>query len=1183
MHIILHEGHICDSTSIAVDALGALVNFSYNLDENDYHSLSKSASGLLDAVTERLLDYVLKNSSKNNVGEKTNEVISDKGEDRDPPGNLPEKGKCATINIYELLMNNLRVTTQALQSYCASQLIAMLTHRPDMHVASVLKSQEKWRSTLANPLLSSMMQKLVIVIGYEAALQSLNSVVTNEEVNWVCVLTLVAVSINCHKLAVPLLKGIIEEHIRSGCKDQDMEALVIGFIFARHSSQEGRHLFPSYSQWFSALFATESGSPAANKQSFVFLIKFLTDLVPHDPSHCLRAHLNSHIFVPKGCQDLLRDYINLGRARLRELKDNLDCSVTSRQNQQEKDEVMKEVETSIEHFSQTGRIPNFVLEASMFRKPYYRSSFLPTLLTPRILPDDPDARSKFIDSLHSSGKIPSGIYKSYIEECKKITSDLLSGVFTNIEEEITIEEPITELSYILNELIDSTSVLPVLSRVSHKIEELMKTSDLKLKDSKHLILNPRFFNSKLVSYQVIQEFENILKKIFHQDDGMAAIKPDWLPQFISLLSSSMTLQSSLFNYLLYNLECGQHQQLSENKLRIQGLLLSEICKIEGLFLPVVESSTMVGKAVNFVSFFMDKLENNLFTKYACVHTCKLISHWLKLHINTNSNEEDSFSSVPLKLINLYCFLAPRISLIQSEEDQELTMALVSPYLDGQSVPDCTRLYFDCMKNLVRKNNWMPLEKWILYELCATWENTPLDVRMIYLQSKIQQDYLLDNSEHRSSGNDVFGEILLEIIAMFLQAGAKENSREMIMLLQRLSVLYPDVDICLLEEWQSIGKQQPMNDRSLSQFMNLCRCLPPPYFLPSKRLLQLSGVLEQLVDMLKISGEGLQMNLNDTVFLVSCLLHAAKDPSVKDMQLQKCLRPITTAIIFHWESVKRYFEDNSHILPRFRCLVTLHSILKDLMKNLNQLSLDEGGIALLSLGLTKSNMGEAFQCDIPAQMRGHFLKWLFAYLGLQQLEGSIPVFPSDSDDLHSLKEKERGIINICRKELQEYLMAFDPLNFVEVVFPVKGENLLSLKMVPMSCTFVILLELTSPETKNKKNIDRDRFEVKLFEILLLCHIFMSQEFDQQENKEMINLSVKEDEKSASKLSTHREVKYIKDVEYIADLYHSIFSLLHKIPPKMLGDMSKKTIENCDAEIKSTLKSKLKGVESDIVSK
>lgn len=66
---------------------------------------------------------------------------------------------------------------------------------------------------------------------------------------------------------------MIEKNIRKGCEEQEMELLVIGLLFARHASQEGRHIFPLYSQWFSSLFAAESTSPVTDKQSFVFFVR----------------------------------------------------------------------------------------------------------------------------------------------------------------------------------------------------------------------------------------------------------------------------------------------------------------------------------------------------------------------------------------------------------------------------------------------------------------------------------------------------------------------------------------------------------------------------------------------------------------------------------------------------------------------------------------------------------------------------------------------------------------------------------------------------------------------------------------------------------------------------------------------------------------------------------------------
>ncbi|KAK3879105.1 hypothetical protein Pcinc_016302, partial [Petrolisthes cinctipes] len=205
-------------------------------------------------------------------------------------------------NIYALLTNCLSVGKQALVDYCSSQLVQILTHSPDLELALVLTRQDVWRSTHTNTALASMLRKLVVVLGLASSVETLERVVGSEEVNWGCVLTLVATLVTSHQAAVPLLRDTIERNIRRGCDDQEMESLVVGLVFARHASQEGPHVFPSYAQWFGALFSTEAASPVANKQAFVFMVRFLTNLVPHEPAYCLRAHLTAHIFTPRGCQ-----------------------------------------------------------------------------------------------------------------------------------------------------------------------------------------------------------------------------------------------------------------------------------------------------------------------------------------------------------------------------------------------------------------------------------------------------------------------------------------------------------------------------------------------------------------------------------------------------------------------------------------------------------------------------------------------------------------------------------------------------------------------------------------------------------------------------------------------------------------------------------------------------------------
>ena len=63
------------------------------------------------------------------------------------------------------------------------------------------------------------------------------------------------------------------------------------------------------------------------------------------------------------------------------------------------------------------------------------------------------------------------------------------------------------------------------------------------------------------------------------------------------------------------------------------------------------------------------------------------------------------------------------------------------------------------------------------------------------------------------------------------------------------------------------KKQMIDDKNISLFMILCHYLPPPYFLPSKRLLHLSGALKQLVTLLKTLDQGLHLNLGGDRFIM----------------------------------------------------------------------------------------------------------------------------------------------------------------------------------------------------------------------------------------------------------------------------------------------------------------------------
>ncbi|XP_063103921.1 Fanconi anemia group A protein isoform X9 [Cavia porcellus] len=80
-------------------------------------------------------------------------------------------------------------------------------------------------------------------------------------------------------------------------------------------------------------------------------------------------------------------------------------------------QAVQDVEKAILMFEHTGKVPVPILEASIFRRSYYMSHFLPALLTPRALPEVPDARAMLIESLRRADKIPPSVYATYRQAC----------------------------------------------------------------------------------------------------------------------------------------------------------------------------------------------------------------------------------------------------------------------------------------------------------------------------------------------------------------------------------------------------------------------------------------------------------------------------------------------------------------------------------------------------------------------------------------------------------------------------------------------------------------------------------------------------------------------------------------------------------------------------------------------
>ncbi|KAK7497691.1 hypothetical protein BaRGS_00011086 [Batillaria attramentaria] len=409
----------------------------------------------------------------------------------------------------DILHNETEVPPICFKKFCTHTVSVITSHRPNMKVSEALKRQTEWKSGKIPHSLKAFFKQTGEV------LEMLRRILEKQEVNWQMVLSCLATFLVCFQQA----SASIQEHVRrllaESLESGDMENTIVGFLMARQSCTEGAHIFPTYQQWFQDVFGDGARSPAGKKKSFTFLMKFLTDLVPFEPAEVLKVHILKPPFVPAKCRDLLTDYVIL--VPLEEPS----TAIYSDQSRTHSEDVEK----ALAVFESTGKLPTTVMEASIFRKPYFVGRFLPALLQPRHLPDVPDTRMRFIDSLKRAGKIPSSLYTKYEEACRRETKQLLEGVFEMGEEDDVDDmllEPMEQLSHRLRQLTETVCSQSPQNRVSELIS--------------------------VISEKMVDELLNCVCRTLHASRSVG--HQMWLQQLVRMLSQHTAIHTAFFTRLL---------------------------------------------------------------------------------------------------------------------------------------------------------------------------------------------------------------------------------------------------------------------------------------------------------------------------------------------------------------------------------------------------------------------------------------------------------------------------------------------------------------------------------------------------------------------------------------------------------------------------------------------------------
>ncbi|XP_043980305.1 Fanconi anemia group A protein isoform X3 [Gambusia affinis] len=371
------------------------------------------------------------------------------------------------------------VSPEALQRFFAHCLTQIFTWNPQLTVSDAVTSQNDWTVAKAGRCLTSLCCKLAVIFSVEQLLHHLQQVLETHEVNWKHVLVFVSTLLVYDQSAQSSLSELLCRLLSSAFGGYDLEKLITAFLLARQGALEGAGVFPSYTDWFKMSFGGRSGFHAGSKKSLVFLLKFLSDLVPFEPPQYLKVHILHPPFVPPKLRSLLMEYVTLAKTRLADLQESVedmglyeDVSAAGASLQSQ---AAQDVEKAVCLFESSGRIPATVMEASIFRRPYFLTRFLPVLLKPRAFPLKADAQMNFIEALKQAEKIPAAQYSQYVESCQKQRQQSGSPRRSGAPLAV-LQEQLQEFTKLLAAGRDPES-LAQLSRISHTLSVVCPGSD----------------------------------------------------------------------------------------------------------------------------------------------------------------------------------------------------------------------------------------------------------------------------------------------------------------------------------------------------------------------------------------------------------------------------------------------------------------------------------------------------------------------------------------------------------------------------------------------------------------------------------------------------------------------------------------------------------------------------------
>ncbi|NWI25170.1 FANCA protein, partial [Sula dactylatra] len=652
------------------------------------------------------------------------------------------------LNVFNMSVYKSAVHPDSLQQFFSHTLTEVLTYNPLLKVSDAIHMQKEWSFTRTCSLLTALYRKLFVVFSAKESICQLQQVLETHEVNWQHVLSCVSTLVVCQAEAEQLFKDLLSHLLIKAFENYDMENMITAFLIARQAALEGPAVFVPYSEWFKASFGSAGGHHGSSKKALVFLFEFLSELVPFEAAPYLKVHIMYPPFVPTKHRSVLLEYITLAKTRLADLKvaiedmglyedlSSMDESV------QPQGQALRDVEKALQIFENTRKIPTSVIEASIFRRPYYTSWFLPALLRPRVLPKTPDVRMAFIDSLKRADKIPSNLYSTYVQACCAMKEKMLQGG-SKVETSHS-KEPVDQLKAELAELrmlivdqakyedvpaqiaVISDRLASVLGHSSDENEVATLNSPVQV-DISAPRLEPCHQSVVCVSFQVV----DLLLTSFCQNLIAASYfnPPDRQGPCLSLFVKMMCGHRNLLPALLGRLcQLIYHQGPSLNDAHILGLAAFVIHLSESrALLPEVEASFGISQPVPAKVLSVSEYWNCLLAcrteeSFAfCMRFCTAAASYLMCKFSSYSRE-DLCALLPPSLVKKLQYIVPRLCLeargILCEEAKTdlIWSSLSCPSLNHKRASLCLWKQARFQELLKEKAFQLSFREWLLLEL-----------------------------------------------------------------------------------------------------------------------------------------------------------------------------------------------------------------------------------------------------------------------------------------------------------------------------------------------------------------------------------------------------------------------------------------------------------------------------------